>query len=255
MQQHLTWVNRRHARYAIRTLWHLARLPIYVLRLVGYSPHPEMRVLRGVAGWARYGAAQHTEGSGWAMSYGHAEKIAAIVAAMAAGSEKSTPPIDPRLYHRDDVRAVLAAHDIAGLYQLLKGTGLTQRDIARLTGQSQSEVSEILAGRQVLSYELLVRIAEGFAIPRELMGLSWWGPGGTHAGPDGAYGGDVAVADAERVAEMLRRHVIALGPIAAVAYHPLAKLAELLEHLELPGPSPVPLPSQLAGIHVAKVRT
>jgi len=53
---------------------------------------------------------------------------------------------------------------------------------------------------------------------------------------------------------MLRRHVIALGPITAAASNPVAKLAELLEHLERPGPSPVPLPSQLAGVHVAKVR-
>ena len=189
------------------------------------------------------------------MSYGHADKIAAIVAGSTpAGSEKPTPPIDPTLYHRDDMRAVLAAHDIAGLYQLLKDAGLTQRDIARLTGQSQSEVSEILTGRQVLSYDLLVRITEGLAIPRELMGLSWWGPEGTHAGPDGAYRGEVTVTDPEGVAEMLRRHVIALGPIAAIASNPLAKLAELLEHLELPGPSPVPLPSRLAGIHVVKVR-
>jgi hypothetical protein len=46
------------------------------------------------------------------------------------------------------MRAVLAAHDIAGPYQLLKEAGLSQRDIARLTGQSQSEVSEILARRR-----------------------------------------------------------------------------------------------------------
>ena len=102
----------------------------------------------------------------------HADKIAAMTAGMAASSEKPTSPIDPTLYHRDDMRAVLAAHDIAGLYQLLKDAGLTQRDIARLTGQSQSEVSEILTGRRVLSYDLLVRITEGLAIPRELMGLS-----------------------------------------------------------------------------------
>jgi len=44
------------------------------------------------------------------MSYGHAEKIAAIAAGMAAaGSEKPTAAIDPTLYHRDDLRAVLAA--------------------------------------------------------------------------------------------------------------------------------------------------
>ena len=53
---------------------------------------------------------------------------------------------------------------------------------------------------------------------------------------------------------MLRRHVIALGPIAAVAYNPLAKLAELLENVELPGPSPAPLPSRLSGVHVVQVR-
>jgi transcriptional regulator with XRE-family HTH domain len=189
------------------------------------------------------------------MSYGHAEKIAAIAAGMAtAGSEKPTAAIDPTLYRRDDVRAVLAAHDIAGLYQLLKDAGLTQRDIAALTGQSQSEVSEILTGRRVLSYDLLVRITEGLAIPRELMGLSWWGPEASHPGPDGAYRGEVTVTDPERVAEMLRRHVIALGPIAAIASNPLAKLAELLEHLELPGPSPVPLPSRLSAAHVVKVR-
>ena len=190
------------------------------------------------------------------MSYGHADKIAAIAAGMAAArSEKPTAAIDPTLYHRDEVRAVLAAHDIAGLYQLLKDAGLTQRDIAALTGQSQSEVSEILTGRRVLSYDLLVRITEGLAIPRELMGLSWWGPEGTHAGPDGAYRGEVTVASPEGVDEMLRRRrqVIELGAGVAVGA-PLAKLAQLLECLELPDPSPVPLPSRLSHIHVEKVR-
>jgi len=53
---------------------------------------------------------------------------------------------------------------------------------------------------------------------------------------------------------MLRRHLIALGPIAAIASNPLAKLAELLENVELPVPSPVRLPSRLSGVHVEKVR-
>ena len=118
-----------------------------------------------------------------AMSYGHAGKLAAIVAgAQAGGAKKPTPPIDPALYRRDDVCPVLADRDIAALYLILKDEGVTQRQIAELTGQSQSEVSEILAGRKVLSYDLLVRIAEGLAVPRELMGLSY--------GKDGAYGGD-----------------------------------------------------------------
>ena len=45
--------------------------------------------------------------------------------------------------------------------------------IAATTGQSQSEISEILKGRQVQAYNVLVRICEGLAIPREAMGLSF----------------------------------------------------------------------------------
>ena len=190
------------------------------------------------------------------MSYGHADRIAAIFSGTpAAGSEKPMPPIDPRLYDRPEVRRILAERDIAGLYRALHDAGVPQRQIAELTGQSQSEVSEILKGRRVLSYDLLVRITEGLGIPRELMGISWWGPGGSHAGPDGAYGGQVTVANPEGVDEMLRRRrqVIELGAGVAVGA-PLAKLAQLLERLELPDPSPVPLPSRLGTVHVAKVR-
>ena len=103
--------------------------------------------------------------------YGHADKIAAIAAgASAAGGEKPTPPIDPRLYDRPEVRPILAERNIAGLYRALHDAGVPQRRIAELTGQSQSEISEILKGRRVLSYDLLVRIADRLGIPRELMG-------------------------------------------------------------------------------------
>ena len=116
------------------------------------------------------------------MSYGHAEKLAGLAATPTPGAEKSTPPIDPRLCEREDVRRILSARDIGGLYRLLKDAGLTQRRIAELTGQSQSEVSEILKGRQVRDVTVLERIAEGLGIPRELMGLSF--------GESRAYGGD-----------------------------------------------------------------
>jgi len=163
------------------------------------------------------------------MSYGHVEKLAAIAA-----------PIEPELYGRDDVRRILAERDVTALYLALKDAGLTQRTIAELTGQSQSEVSEILGGRKVLSYDLLVRICEGLRIPRELMGLSY-----------GAYAGDVTVAEPPRgvSAGMLRRHLIALGAIAAVGG---PTVGELLA--KLPDPSPAPLPSALSHVHVEKVR-
>ena len=183
------------------------------------------------------------------MSYGHAHNLNAKSDQEpgASPADDPAPPIDPRLYRRDDVRPVLAERDIAALYRLLKDAGVTQRTIAELTGQSQSEVSEILAGRKVLSYDLLVRIAEGFHVPRELMGLSY--------GESGAYGGQGTVADPLLGVntEMLRRRLIELGAGLAVCA-PAAKLAPLLKRLELPDPAPVPLPSQLFGVHVEKVR-
>ncbi len=46
------------------------------------------------------------------------------------------------------MRRLLAEHDIAGVYRLLQRHGVSQRVIAARTGQSQSEVSEIVAGRR-----------------------------------------------------------------------------------------------------------
>ncbi|HWR46995.1 MAG TPA: helix-turn-helix transcriptional regulator, partial [Pseudonocardiaceae bacterium] len=79
-------------------------------------------------------------------------------------------PIDPAFFEDGDVRAALAARDIGALYRLLRRVGLSQRRIAHLTGQSQSEVSEILKGRQVLNVRVLERIADGLDIPRTRMG-------------------------------------------------------------------------------------
>jgi transcriptional regulator with XRE-family HTH domain len=76
------------------------------------------------------------------------------------------------------------------LYRILAAeAGVSQRQIAALIGQSQPEVSEIVSSRRrVESYQLLVRIAESLGIPREFMGLSWWGP-------DGAYCGEARVVE------------------------------------------------------------
>ncbi len=125
--------------------------------------------------------------------------------------------IDSALFERDDLRVALADHDISALHRALGDVGISQRRIAQRTGQSQSEVAEILDGRRVMAYDVLVRIAEGLSIPRERMGLSY----------GDAYPEGVMAAEApEGVGEMLRRHVLA----------------------------PPPLPSQLCDVHVAKVR-
>jgi hypothetical protein len=42
-----------------------------------------------------------------------------------------------------------------------------------LVRMNQSDVSAILSGRRVLAYNVLVRIADGLGIPRDMMGLGW----------------------------------------------------------------------------------
>ncbi|WP_243859477.1 helix-turn-helix transcriptional regulator [Amycolatopsis arida] len=71
------------------------------------------------------------------------------------------------------MRDALAARDISTVYRLLRMHGISQRQIAAMTGQSQSEVSEILKGRQVMAYDVLARIADGLGIPRGYMGLAY----------------------------------------------------------------------------------
>jgi hypothetical protein len=99
----------------------------------------------------------------------------------ASAAEQPTPAIDPTLYAREDLRRILAALDIGGLYRALKDDpGLSQRQIAARTDQSQSEVADIVTGhRQVENYHLLVRIAEGLDIP----GSGWACPGGALTAP------------------------------------------------------------------------
>jgi len=179
------------------------------------------------------------------LSYGHADKITGHAAGTPAAG--NTPPIDPALYRREDVRRVLAERDITALYRILRDTGITQRRIAELTGQSQSEVSEILKGRRVLSYDLLVRIAEGLAIPRELMGLSSYGERGAYGGEEPPQSG---VAQ-EVTEDVQRRDVIAVGALATLGFVP--SFAALLDGSAAPGD--VPLPSRLGASDVAEIRT
>ncbi|MGQ0776784.1 MAG: helix-turn-helix domain-containing protein [Pseudonocardiales bacterium] len=168
----------------------------------------------------------------------------------AAGGGK----LEPARYAQPDLRQLLAALDIGGLYRVLgQGGGLTQREIARRTGQSQSEVSDIVSGRRrVENIHLLRRIVDGLEIPPEFVGLSWWSPDGSYWGPDGSGNGAVQVTGSPEgvEVEVLRRHALMLGGIAAFGAQ-IKGIGELAD--PYPAPGELPLPSRLDMSHVAWV--
>ena len=82
-------------------------------------------------------------------------------------------PVDPGFFDGDEIRAALAARDVGTVYRLLGRQGVSQRQIAQLTGQSQSEVSEIRKGRRVRDVGVLERIADGLGVSRAWMGLGY----------------------------------------------------------------------------------
>ncbi|MEO3807503.1 helix-turn-helix transcriptional regulator [Sphaerisporangium sp. B11E5] len=102
------------------------------------------------------------------------------------------------IWERPAMRRALAERDVATVYLLLQHSGVSQRRLAALTGQSQSEISEILNGRQVMAYDVLVRIADGLGVPRGYMGLAY-DDGPSFAGPEGDPDAD----DDERVRRLL----------------------------------------------------
>ncbi len=141
------------------------------------------------------------------------------------------------------MRQGLAVRDISAVYQVLRDLGINQRQIAALTGQSQSEVSEILNGRQVMSYDVLERIAEGLGIPREYMGISY--------GDNPTYAEEVTVSDPLEGDddEMRRRAVILSAPVALWGSPLFGKVPELPTPNWLVGR----LPSRLEMLHVGTV--
>ncbi|MCA1705546.1 MAG: helix-turn-helix domain-containing protein, partial [Actinobacteria bacterium] len=138
-------------------------------------------------------------------------------------------------------RRALTERDITTVYRLLTQADISQRQIALMTGQSQSEVSEVLKGRRVMAYDVLVRIAQGLDVPRAWMGLAYH---------EGAESADPAVGE-EVVDEDMRRR--ALLAAASVALFGAPVLGEVLQ-LPTPPTAPTPLPSRLGAADVAALK-
>jgi transcriptional regulator with XRE-family HTH domain len=73
-----------------------------------------------------------------------------------------------------EMRVALARHDIGTVFRIMQRHGLPQREIAALTGITQSEVSEIICGRRKIhGYAVLNRLVEGLRLPRGWVGLAF----------------------------------------------------------------------------------
>ncbi|WP_197288560.1 helix-turn-helix transcriptional regulator [Nocardia sp. NRRL S-836] len=96
-----------------------------------------------------------------------------LAAELAAAAPAHIQPILAEVWDQQEMRDALARREISSVYRLLRRHGVSQRQIAALTGQSQSEVSEILKGRQVMAYDVLTRIAVGLGVPSGSMGLAY----------------------------------------------------------------------------------
>ncbi len=146
--------------------------------------------------------------------------------------------LGPEFLNDDQVQAAVAALDIGMLFRLVNRLGVSQRQIAGLTGQSQSEVCEILGGRQVVNVHVLRRIADGLGIPRARMFLGY-----------GEIEPDPSPIPQE-VDEDVKRRVL----LAAGLSEPFLNLRS--EPIILPLPAAdEPLPTRLFMFHVRVVRT
>ena len=152
-------------------------------------------------------------------------------------------PLSPEVWEEAEMKRVLVDRDISSVYRLLRRVGISQRQIAALTGQSQSEVSEILKGRQVMAYDVLARISDGLGIPRGYMGLAYDDATATNlvASPD-----DALVEEDESVK---RRKLLAHG--AAVMFGTAVLGADSGKWL--PSPSQTPAPSNIGMTDVKQV--
>lgn len=137
--------------------------------------------------------------------------------------------VDSSIFDDPEMKRALALRDIGRVYRLLVNHGVSQRYLAELVGQSQSEVSEILNGRQVQSYDVLVRVADGLGVSRGAMGLSY----------GDADEGTPIYEDIDE--DMRRRALLAAGAVALFG-RPI--LGEVLELPQRPS-SPTPLPDRL----------
>lgn len=128
-------------------------------------------------------------------------------------------------------RDALARRDITAVFRILRDAGVSQARIAAATGQRQSEVSEIVSGRQVQSVAVLERIADGLGVPQGWVGLAY----APDSAPEPAAPQD-APTEVERRAGLLRHGSTML--CAVVWGTPVVGSADPIRVTDAPTPVP-----------------
>jgi transcriptional regulator with XRE-family HTH domain len=146
--------------------------------------------------------------------------------------------IDPAVFERTDMRSALARRDIGAVYRILVDVGIPQRRLAELVGQNQSEVSEILGGREVQSYPVLERIAAGLGMSPGAMGMAY-------------VGIDEGTPIYDEVDEDVKRRALLAAGAVALFGSPI--LGELLELPKAPA-QPTPLPTSLSQMDIDAIK-
>lgn len=88
------------------------------------------------------------------------------------------PAVDPQLWQSSTFEGrnlgdYLAVRDVGTILRFLSSRGWSRSTLAAATGLSETRVRAVAKGKQIVSsYDVLIRIADGLAIPRGLMGLA-----------------------------------------------------------------------------------
>jgi len=153
--------------------------------------------------------------------------------------------LDSAVWEDPALRAALAQRDIPEVFRRLVASGVTQRDIGQLTEIRPSEVSAIIRGRRVMGYDVLVRIADGFGVPR-----GWLGCADTGDLVETVTYPQAETADALEVDDDMRRRAFLAAAAAAVVGRPA-----LGEALALDRPvTAMALPAKVGRADVAALR-
>lgn len=142
-------------------------------------------------------------------------------------------------------RHALAHRDITVVFRILRDAGVSQRHIARATGQRQSDVSEIISGRRaVQSIDLLRQIADGLGVPRGWMGLAYH----RDLTPEPAVPDEAAP---DETTEEQRGNALLLRATTLLYDKPVYKAADPIRITH----TPTPVPSRIGPADIEQVTT